>query len=96
MTLAFNPFSDGIFRIVPPKGVSNDQLKDLNSQMVKDFNMEVTKKLGRVKYKLSTNVEESEAPCILLDLLWKSKRLTATNTPLWSGKSVFGKSEEKV
>ena len=45
MTLALTPFSDGIFCIVPPKDVSNDQLKDLSSQKVKDFNMKVTKTL---------------------------------------------------
>ena len=45
MTLALTPFSDGIFCIAPPKGVSNDQLKDLSSQKVKDFDMKVTKTL---------------------------------------------------
>ena len=45
MTLPLTPFSDGIFCIGPPKGVSNDQLKDLSSQKVKDFNMKVTKTL---------------------------------------------------
>ena len=45
MTLALTPFSDGIFCIAPPKRVSNNQLKDLSSQKVKDFNMKVTKTL---------------------------------------------------
>ena len=59
--------------------------------------MEGIKKLDRIKYKLPTNVEDSEDPYILLDLLWKSKQLTFSNTPLWSGttKEVFGKSEKK-
>ena len=66
--------------------------------MVKHFNMQGIKKLDRVKYKLPINVEESEEPCILLDLLWKSKQLTTPNTKIWSGtmKSDFGKPEEKV
>ena len=44
--------------------------------MVKHFNMEGIKKLGGVKYKSTINVEETEDPYILLDLLWKSKQLT--------------------
>ena len=93
--MALTPFSDDIFRIVTCIDVSND---NLSFQMVKRFNMQGIKKLDRVKYKLPINVEESEDPCILLDLLWKSKQLTASNTKLWSGtmKSVFGKPEEKV
>ena len=78
-TMASTPFSDDIIRIVPRNDVSNDQVKDLSSQMV------------GVKYKPPINVEESEDPYILLDLIRKSKQLTFSNTPLWPGtmKAVF-------
>ena len=69
MTMSLIPFSDDTFRIVSRNDLSNDQLKYLISQMRKHFNMEGIQKLGRVKYKPPINVEESQDPYILLDLL---------------------------
>ena len=43
MTMVLAPFSSDTFRIVPHNNGSNDQLKDLSSQMVKHFNMEEIK-----------------------------------------------------
>ena len=85
MTMSLIPFSDDTFRIVARNDISNDQLKYLNSQMRKDFHMEGIHKLGGVKYKSLINIEESEDPYILLDLLWKSKQLTFSHTSLWLG-----------
>ena len=98
MTMALTPFSDCTFRIVPRYDVSNDQLKDLSSQMVTHFNVEGFKELDGVKYKQPMNVEESKYPYILLDLLWKFKQLTSSNTPLWSATmiAVFRKSEKNI
>ena len=98
MTMASTPFSDCTFRIVPRYDVSNDQLKDLSSQMVTHFNKEEIKELDGVKYKQPMNVEESKYPYILLDLLWKFKQITSSNTPLWSATmiAVFRKSEKNI
>ena len=85
MPIALTPFSDNTFRIVPRKDVLNDQLKGLNSQMVKHFDMEGIKKLGGVKYKPYINVEQREDPYILLDVHWKSEQLSFSNTLLWWG-----------
>ena len=76
MPIALTPFSDNTFRIVPRKDVLNDQLKGLNSQMVKHFDMEGIKKLGGVKYKPYISVEQREDPYILLDVHWKSEQLS--------------------
>ena len=40
MIMALTPFPNDTFHFVPRNDVSNDQLKDLSSHMVKHFNME--------------------------------------------------------
>ena len=66
--------------------------------MVKHFTMEETKKLSGLTTNHRSMQQESEDLCILLDLLWKSKQVSFSNTPLCSGAMTtdFGKSEKNL